>query len=194
MAEVKYGQPCPSTSPDGAACAWFRSHKNDHRDAASNGRCWTGGIRTVSRWRCPRGGEYAPCGTCPTCLAKENAAVSPKRIQLRRTKGWRKPEGVIVVARPSKWGNPFRVQEYEDQYGWYVTDGGALISIGGEGYFPTYDEARADAVREFRHWLNLGMDYPDPTELAGHDLACWCPLDRPCHADVLLEIANGATR
>ncbi|SII07108.1 Uncharacterised protein [Mycobacteroides abscessus subsp. abscessus] len=29
------------------------------------------------------------------------------------------------------------------------------------------------------------------TELAGHDLACWCPLDQPCHADVLLELANG---
>jgi hypothetical protein len=33
----------------------------------------------------------------------------PERIQLRRTKGWRKPEGAIVVSRPSKWGNPFRV-------------------------------------------------------------------------------------
>jgi hypothetical protein len=28
-------------------------------------------------------------------------------------------------------------------------------------------------------------------ELAGKDLACWCPLDEPCHADVLLEIVNG---
>jgi hypothetical protein len=27
-------------------------------------------------------------------------------------------------------------------------------------------------------------------ELRGHDLACWCPLDQPCHADVLLELAN----
>ena len=26
--------------------------------------------------------------------------------------------------------------------------------------------------------------------LKGRDLACWCPLDQPCHADVLLEIAN----
>lgn len=30
-------------------------------------------------------------------------------------------------------------------------------------------------------------------ELAGRDLACWCPLDKPCHADVLLELANGST-
>lgn len=34
--------------------------------------------------------------------------MSPQRIQLKRTPGWRKPEGVIVVSRPSKWGNPFR--------------------------------------------------------------------------------------
>jgi hypothetical protein len=26
--------------------------------------------------------------------------------------------------------------------------------------------------------------------LRGRDLACWCPLDQPCHADVLLELAN----
>lgn len=26
--------------------------------------------------------------------------------------------------------------------------------------------------------------------LCGEHLACWCPLDQPCHADVLLEIAN----
>lgn len=29
-------------------------------------------------------------------------------------------------------------------------------------------------------------------ELAGKNLACWCPLDQPCHADVLLELANRA--
>ena len=31
---------------------------------------------------------------------------------------------------------------------------------------------------------------PDLAPLRGHDLACWCPLDQPCHADVLLELAN----
>ena len=33
---------------------------------------------------------------------------APGRVQLRRTKGWRKPEGAVVVARPTKWGNPFQ--------------------------------------------------------------------------------------
>lgn len=26
--------------------------------------------------------------------------------------------------------------------------------------------------------------------LRGKNLACWCALDQPCHADVLLEVAN----
>ena len=45
------------------------------------------------------------------------------------------------------------------------------------------------------HWGPSGDRYPTPekirAELAGKDLACWCPLDQPCHADVLLELANG---
>jgi hypothetical protein len=31
---------------------------------------------------------------------------------------------------------------------------------------------------------------PDVSELKGKNLACWCPLDKPCHADVLLELAK----
>jgi hypothetical protein len=33
----------------------------------------------------------------------------PKRIQLRRTKGWRLPDNSVIVSRPTKWGNPFRI-------------------------------------------------------------------------------------
>ena len=76
----------------------------------------------------------------------------PVRIQLRRTKGWRKPPGAIVVARPSRWGNPHRVDEV----------------------------GRAEAVRRYRDDLNAGrlpFSVDDVRrELAGHDLACWCPL------------------
>lgn len=87
----------------------------------------------------------------------------PQRIQLRRTKGWRKPAGAIVVSRPSKWGNPFSVSEY----------------------------GRAEAIRLYREQLAKMADLPKLLEpLTGHDLACWCPLDQPCHADILLELAN----
>ena len=37
--------------------------------------------------------------------------MSPRRIQRRRTKGWRMPEGAVYVGRPSRWGNRWRVDE-----------------------------------------------------------------------------------
>jgi hypothetical protein len=40
---------------------------------------------------------------------KGQSSMTPKRIQLRRTRGWRKPDNTVVVARPTKWGNPFKV-------------------------------------------------------------------------------------
>ena len=92
----------------------------------------------------------------------------PERIQLRRTKGWRKPAGAIVVARPSRWGNPFR------------------LGVDGD---------RAQCVAAYRRALGRGeLSFTADDvrrELAGHDLACWCPLGEPCHADVLLEVAAG---
>lgn len=89
------------------------------------------------------------------------------RIQRKRSKGWRMPEGVVYVGRPSKWGNPYN-------------------------FGPS---ARAKAVNRFRAELLAGAMPVSVeeirAELAGKDLACWCPLDEPCHADVLLEVANG---
>lgn len=63
--------------------------------------------------------------------------------------------------------------------------------------------SRAQAVNLFRVWVEWARrEEPDETEawlawLRGHDLMCWCPLEDgngnrvPCHADVLLELANG---
>ncbi|WP_242089217.1 DUF4326 domain-containing protein [Curtobacterium sp. DN_7.5] len=102
----------------------------------------------------------------------------PKRIQLSRRKGWRKPEGAIVVARPSKWGNPYCV--------------GDLTPVFRRDEWPErYD--RASAVQAYRETTARHLRQAARSELAGHDLACWCPLDQPCHADVLLELANGPT-
>lgn len=46
----------------------------------------------------------------------------------------------------------------------------------------------AMAVEWFRWYRNVAP-LKDIEELCGKDLACWCPLDQPCHADVLLELA-----
>lgn len=118
----------------------------------------------------------------------------PKRIQRKRTKGWRMPEGAVYVGRPSKWGNPFTVMNGHARYGWLVWDDrdrhGWVTHTTSDGYvaaFPTKAEAMAEAVKRFRRHMFRQWDL---TELAGRDLACWCPLDQPCHADVLLELAN----
>ena len=122
--------------------------------------------------------------------------MSPERIQLRRTKGWRKPAGAVVVARPSKWGNQWRVVKgmggtWRVRNDWLVFTG--LLSEA---------EAIDVAVEKFKsgvyHMLRFGpggagaprFTADDLSTLAGRDLACWCPLDQPCHADVLLELAN----
>lgn len=96
--------------------------------------------------------------------------MSPRRIQLSRKKGWRKPEGAIVVARPTRWGNPFRVEGTATRASVV-----ALFELHAIGVYP---------------WTKQRLRH----ELGGRDLACWCPLDQPCHADVLLRLANSEER
>ncbi len=88
----------------------------------------------------------------------------PIRIQRKRTKGWRMPPNTVYVGRPSKFGNQFRVGR----------DGDASECV----------EKYKQLKEVHKHLINL-------SELKGKNLACWCPLkDKPCHADVLLEVAN----
>lgn len=108
---------------------------------------------------------------------------APRRIQLSRAKGWRLPPNTIVVARPSRWGNPFKVGAM-----WCrrrMEPGGGEKNCG-----PIADNAHA--VRLFRRFTARKAAYRiDAAEwLRGKNLACWCGLDQPCHADILLEIAN----
>ena len=106
----------------------------------------------------------------------------PVRIQCKRMKGWKMPENAVYVGRPTEFGNQFRVGRPVDHYG----RGFTVIS------------SAAEAVSLFRQQfddLSGGIEAKDRRErvrslLKGKDLACWCPLGHPCHADVLLEIAN----
>ena len=97
-------------------------------------------------------------------------ADKPHRVQLSRALGWRMPPNTLKVARPTCWGNPYK--------------------IGKVG--PAGAKDAAEAVAKFRtQLLEYGPDIEAlRTELRGKNLACWCALDQPCHADVLLEIAN----
>ena len=92
----------------------------------------------------------------------------PQRIQRKRTRGWRMPDNTVYVGRGTQWGNP------------YV--------IGDHGNAAKCVESFAKDIGFINS--RLDFDYDDIEQLRGKNLACWCPLDRPCHADVLLELAN----
>jgi hypothetical protein len=85
-----------------------------------------------------------------------------KRIQRKRSKGWKMPPNAVYVGRPTKWGNPYKIG---------------------------VDGSREEVIAKYREWLKKKLE-EDPTfldPLKGKDLACWCPLNKPCHADVILE-------
>jgi len=93
-----------------------------------------------------------------------------KRIQRKRTKDWRMPPNTVYVGRPSKWGNPFKIGR---------------------------DGSRGYVLYLYDRWLSYQlMQNPSFLEpLKEKDLACWCRLDEPCHADILLgAIAKEAER
>ncbi len=110
------------------------------------------------------------------------------------------PEGTIYVGRTAHfaiWANPFWVG------GWFTLGDpeaprGALrmsylASLVGELPGFTLIRDRAQAVEWYRRYAsswNPELLDRCRRELFGHDLCCWCPLDQPCHADVLIELAN----
>lgn len=117
----------------------------------------------------------------------------PQRIQRKRIKGWKAPEGAVYVGRPTRWGNPFTVINGGPQ-GWLVYDDrdrfGFVTYETSSGYiksFDTREKAHRHAVTLYRKHMRRQWDL---TPLRGRDLMCFCPLDRPCHADVLIELAN----
>ncbi|GGA10943.1 hypothetical protein GCM10011333_12210 [Sediminivirga luteola] len=122
-------------------------------------------------------------------------------------KGWRMPADTIYVGRGTRWGNPWHGRggttygpawwEYRSRAMSEVTRGTSdnekvhLYRTNSDPHasaahavelFRTYcDVMDRDHKHEFAAWVH---------PLRGRDLACWCRLDAPCHADVLLEIAN----
>lgn len=133
--------------------------------------------------------------------------TQPVRLQLSRRKGFDLQKlsietnglAAIVVARPRRWGNDWRIGDrmFDESIGdfrscvtvddcvqafrncvdwdpettWTAYAGSSLICRGGFGpHHRNRKTARA--------------------ELAGKNLACWCKVGVPCHADVLLELAN----
>lgn len=98
------------------------------------------------------------------------------------------PPDTLSVARPARWGNPFTVEEFglnlaitlfeRSVTGWWSPDGIPADKI--DAAYRIYTALR-------KKMRDHGME---PRELRGWSLACWCALDRRCHRDVLLKLAN----
>lgn len=121
-------------------------------------------------------------------------ADKPQRIQLSRAKGWKMPPNTVKVDRTSRWGNPFRVEDlgrdlavkmFENtMHGFWVP---SLLDAFTDEKVRTAYKAHC----EFRKRLHHQTMHRVRMDLGGKNLACWCKLGEPCHADVLLKLANG---
>lgn len=127
----------------------------------------------------------------------------PERVQLRRTKGWKMPPNTVIVDRRTVFGNPSACRKHGCK-----RNPCACCDMSGEDYccldvFREYVmsglEGRPSRTATFNVACDAVAGYPHRTELIrrlpelrGKNLACWCALNRPCHADVLLELANEA--
>lgn len=98
----------------------------------------------------------------------------PRRFQRKRTSGYRLPEGIKTVTRPGPFGNPFDTAE---QFGKVLRK---MVRKPGEA-IPGISEKEYQDMR----WIALNL-----FRLKGKHLACFCPLEDVCHADILLKMAN----
>ena len=129
--------------------------------------------------------------------------MKPRRIELKRIKGYQMPPNTVSVARPSKLGNPYRV--WKEFGAWWLAfcDG-----RGGKGISRSRRVAQAWAVELYAtRFLTARRRHQAKKDLRGKNLACYCRLcerhkdglplgDKcdqcePCHVDPLLEVANG---
>ena len=109
----------------------------------------------------------------------------PHRIQRKRVKGWRMPDGAVNVTRPGRWGNPFKVGAPHPKHG-FPMSAKETVDLFEDGLFrySHFDGSMLDYL------VDLCTINEIQNELKGKNLACWCKPDQPCHADVLLKIAN----
>jgi hypothetical protein len=114
--------------------------------------------------------------------------MTAQRIQRKRTKGWRMPADAVYVGRPTIWGNPFVHPDPAQAvaaFRRYLRGGTQSFEMGPGGL-----QFAKDAHPNATHWAYADFVREHIHQLQGKTLACWCPEGQPCHADVLLELAN----
>lgn len=100
--------------------------------------------------------------------------MKPQRIQRKRTKGWKMPPDTVYVGRPSSpFQNRYKIGTHSNWLGRSCATAQDCV------------DCFENVIMEPPHMRAYARE-----RLRGKNLACWCALDQPCHADVLLEIAN----
>lgn len=142
-------------------------------------------------------------------MARGSEIAMPNRIQRKRERGWRLPAGAVCVNRPTRFGNPFFIKKLRGEQFLCAKFGRQEVPVGlsvekgpltGVTVVEAYRAWLTGMPSVLYHYLMDEMELSFGTrkntlkhikrDLAGKDLACFCPLDQPCHADVLLEVAN----
>jgi hypothetical protein len=106
------------------------------------------------------------------------------------------PANTVKVSRPGKFGNPFPVKKATSTTMGVTSDVWIVGTWEGPALWIKHSEAEAIelAVKAYRAWIThpaqSALLAGAQLELRGQDLACWCKPGQPCHADVLLELAN----
>jgi hypothetical protein len=127
------------------------------------------------------GGQTSPC-----------TWTAPRRIQRRRTPGWRSPMFAQIVTRPTVWGSPFIIgAPWCPDAETAVTLHRTWLELGALPLGFEIDPKRyPKGITSMTQWRDIVLA-DAPTMLSGRVLVCWCPEDQPwCHADTLITVAN----
>jgi hypothetical protein len=110
--------------------------------------------------------------------------TAPVRIQRKRTKGWKMPDNTVYVGRPTIWGNPYKTDRVASDVQRYRKAMCEPLTLARHQILSITPGNQGRGIGRFAE-ARVRLD-----ELRGKNLACWCSLDQPCHADVLLKLAN----
>ncbi len=102
----------------------------------------------------------------------------PKRIQIKNIKGFRRPTDAVDVTNATEYGNPYDYRKIRQRLKCTEIQAREIAVAGYIRYLKRTERGQ----KLFRKVQN---------NLKDRNLFCYCPLSKPCHADVLLRVANG---